>query len=97
MKSKICKYRLDDTINRIELPFGSEWLSVGFQPPVLVDATLWAWARIPEPPPDSQEDVWELRVELTGRPFEVPHHAQFVGTAVRADGQIVLHVYAVRK
>lgn len=93
VQCKIYKYELAGRQTRIDLPPGSEWLSVAFQPPMQMGAKLYAWARIPDPAPKGYCE-WCLFVEDTGAIHMMAADAKFLGTVQRADGEVVHHVFA---
>lgn len=80
----IFKYKVGKGINRIEVPKGTEFLSLGVQRDELV-----VWAKVPSEP---ELEVREVFLVFTGE-FYHEYNGKFLGTVQKSNG-LVYHAFA---
>lgn len=85
--NQIRKYLLDKSHTAIDLPHGTQVLSVANQ-----KGKVAMWASVPSEPGPQEEYLF--RSVCTGEVMESPAVGRFIGTVLLEDGEFVVHVWA---
>lgn len=84
-KYPICSANFGDSINKIEVPKSSKYLSIGIQ-----DSQICAWYEVDTDETETRQDTW---YQLgTGHPFE-PEMLDFKATLINNQCGLVWHMF----